>query len=450
MNDKREIWGWVMYDWANSTFSTTVATALLGPYIIALAEASPTPITVLAIPIQPAAIFPFAVSLSVILQVFFLPILGTVADFTHLKKRMMLAFAYSGATATILLLFVYADFPIGGHNGAVILGSALFVLANLCFGAAVVFYNAFLPEIVSPDRRDAVSSQGFAMGYLGGGLLLLGNLALLTMMADTALAVRLSLFSAGAWWLIFTYLYPHRLLRQRRPARQLPPGAGFVTTSLQQLRRTLLEMRRKYPMTLRYLLAYLVYNDGIQTVIVVATSFAFQELGVGNETLLLLVLMIQFIAFGGAFFFGWLATRIGTKPAIMSSLVVWAGLVIYAYFFLYTEVQLFVMGAVLALVLGGSQALSRSLYSQMIPPGQEAEFFGFYEISERGTSWIGPLAFGAAVMVTQSQRIAIVTLIFFFIVGLALLSRVDVARAIADAGRDTSDTAVERVVHGHS
>jgi MFS transporter, UMF1 family len=288
------------------------------------------------------------------------------------------------------------------------------------------------------------------MGYLGGGLLLLGNLALLMLMADTALAVRLSLLSAGAWWLIFTYIFPQRMLRQRRPQRQLPPGAGFVSTSLRQLRRTLLEMHRKYPMTLRYLIAYLVYNDGIQTVIVVATSFAFQELGVANETLLLLVLMIQFIAFGGAFFFGWLAARIGTKPAIMSSLVVWSGLVIYAYLFLYTETQLFVVGVVLALVLGGSQALSRSLYSQMIPPTQEAEFFGFYEISERGTSWLGPLAFGAAVMITGSQRVAIVTLIFFFVAGLLLLSRVDVARAIAEAGQGSDEAAVEKVVHGFS
>jgi MFS transporter, UMF1 family len=450
MNDKREIWGWVMYDWANSTFSTTVATALLGPYIIALAEASPTPITLFGLPIQPAAIFPFAVSLSVILQVFFLPILGTLADYTNLKKWMMMAFAYTGAAATILLFFVDADLVMGGHNGAVLLGSALFVVANLCFGAAVVFYNAFLPEIASPESRDAVSSKGFAMGYLGGGLLLLGNLALLTLMADTALAVRLSLLSAGAWWLLFTYIYPHRLLRQRRPERRLPPGAGFVGTGLRQLSRTLVEMRHKYPMTLRYLIAYLIYNDGIQTVIVVATSFAFDELGVGPETLLLLVLMIQFIAFGGAFFFGWLAQRIGTKPAIMSSLVVWAGLVIYAYLFLYTETQLFVVGVVLALVLGGSQALSRSLYSQMIPPAQEAEFFGFYEISERGTSWIGPLAFGAAVMITGSQRLAIVALIFFFVAGLLLLSRVDVARAIAEAGRHSDEAAVQKVVHGSS
>ncbi|MCA9872953.1 MAG: MFS transporter, partial [Anaerolineales bacterium] len=191
-----------------------------------------------------------------------------------------------------------------------------------------------------------------------------------------------------------------------------------------------------YPMTLRYLAAYLIYNDGIQTVIVVSTAFAADELGVETENLLILVLMIQFVAFGGALAFGYLAKRLGAKRAIMISLVIWSALVIYAFAFLYTELQLFVLGFVLALVLGGSQALSRSLFSQMIPADHEAEYFGFYEISERGTSWIGPLAFAAAVQITGSQRIAIVSLIIFFVVGLALLARVNVRQAMLDAGND--------------
>ena len=212
MNDKREIRGWTMYDWANSAFSTTVVTALLGPYVLALAESSANPLTVLGVQIEPAAIFPFAASLSVALQIVFLPLLGTIADYTHLKKRMMLIFAYIGAMATILLFFVRADFPLFGTNGAVLMSGGLLIIANLCFGAAIVFYNAFLPEIASPDKRDTVSSQGFALGYLGGGLLLLINLGMLTLMEDTALAVRLSLASAGVWWLVFTYIFPQRTI----------------------------------------------------------------------------------------------------------------------------------------------------------------------------------------------------------------------------------------------
>ncbi len=435
MNDKREITGWMMYDWANSAFSTTVVTALLGPYIQALAEAATEPFRVFGTAIQPGAIYPAAVSLSVILQVFFLPLLGTIADYTHLKKRMLLAFAYTGAFATILLFFVRADMPAIGTRGAVVAGSLLFIIANLAFGAAIVFYNSFLPQIASPDKRDEVSSKGWAIGYLGGGLLLLLNLLLLMVMDDTALAVRISMASAGVWWLAFTFLFPQRRLIQRAPSRSRGE-VNLFTHGIKQIFHTFGELWNRYPMTLRYLIAYLIYNDGIQTVIVVAAAFAADELGVPAQTILILVLMIQFVAFGGALLFGRIARRIGAKKAIMVSLVVWSGIVIYAYLFLNNQTQLFVMGAVLALVLGGSQALSRSLFSQMIPPEQEAEYFGFYEISERGTSWLGTAAFALAVQLTGSQRIAIVSLIIFFVLGLLLLSRVDVRRAITEAGND--------------
>lgn len=435
MNDKREITGWMMYDWANSAFSTTVVTALLGPYIQALAEAATEPFRIFGTAIEPGAIYPAAVSLSVILQVFFLPLLGTIADYTHLKKRMLLAFAYTGAFATILLFFVRADIPAIGTRGAVVAGSLLFIIANLAFGAAIVFYNSFLPQIASPDKRDEVSSKGWAVGYLGGGLLLLLNLLLLMVMEDTALAVRISMASAGVWWLAFTFLFPQRRLIQRAPSRSRGE-VNLFTHGIKQIFHTFGELWNRYPMTLRYLIAYLIYNDGIQTVIVVAAAFAADELGVPAQTILILVLMIQFVAFGGALLFGRIARRIGAKKAIMISLVVWSGIVIYAYLFLNNQTQLFAMGAVLALVLGGSQALSRSLFSQMIPPEQEAEYFGFYEISERGTSWLGTATFALAVQLTGSQRIAIVSLIVFFVLGLLLLSRVDVRRAITEAGND--------------
>jgi UMF1 family MFS transporter len=253
-------------------------------------------------------------------------------------------------------------------------------------------------------------------------------------MSDTSLAVRISLASAGAWWLLFTYLFPHQRLRQRDAVRQLPPGITLFSHGIRQIGHTLKEIRAIYPMTLRYLIAYLIYNDGIQTVIVVATAFAADELGVATQSLLILVLMIQFVAFGGAFLFGYLARRMGAKRAIQGSLVIWAAIVIYASARLASEVQLYVLGFFVALVLGGSQALSRSLFSQMIPADHEAEYFGFYEISERGTSWLGPLAFAAAVQISGSQRVAIVSLIIFFVVGLVLLARVDVKRAIVEAG----------------
>ena len=177
MSNKREVFGWSMYDWANSAFSTTVATTFLGPYLASLATAQGGTVNFLGLHIEGAAFFPFCVSVSVALQVLFLPILGTIADYSHLKKQMMLTFAYTGAIAAILLFLV--------QGNLIVLGGILFIVANLAFGAAIVFYNAFLPDIAGPDERDSVSSRGFAFGYLGGGILLLLNLILVSVMEDT-------------------------------------------------------------------------------------------------------------------------------------------------------------------------------------------------------------------------------------------------------------------------
>jgi UMF1 family MFS transporter len=412
-----------MYDWANSAFSATVATTFLGPYLASL-----VPITILGQQLGGPSFFPYCVGISVFLQVLFLPILGTIADYSNLRKYLMLTFAYLGAIATLLLFLV--------QGNLILLGGILFIIANLSFGAAIVFYNAFLPDIAGPNERDSVSSQGFAFGYMGGGLLLLLNLILVTMMQNKGLAARISLASAGIWWLAFTFLFPQQRLKQRQPAKSLPSGESYLSHSLKELSITLREMRQKYPKTLRYLLAYLIYNDGIQTVIVVSATFGAIELGIPIETLIQVVLMIQFVAAGGAMLFNLLAKRIGAKQTIMLNLVIWMGLLIYAFGFLYTVAQFWLLGALVALVLGGSQALSRSLFSQMIPANHEAEYFSFYEVSERGTSWLGPIIFGLVYDFTGTQRIAILSLIAFFAVGLILLYLADVRKAIVDAGNE--------------
>ncbi|NOZ73220.1 MAG: MFS transporter [Chloroflexi bacterium] len=433
--NRKEIFSWAMYDWANSAFSTIVVTTLLGPYLSSLAEGAGS-ISFLGIQFEPDAFFPTMVSISVVLQVFLLPLLGTIADYSTLKKRLMLTFATIGSVATLLLFFIQPDMLLLGTNGAVVLGGLLFVVANLSFGAAVVLYNAFLPDIAEPKDRDSVSSFGWALGYLGGGLALAIALGLFTIMEDKGLAVRISLALAGAWWMIFTLAFPARTLRQRRPLKELPEGETYLSQGVKQIIRTLTTMYRLYPETLKYLIAYLIYNDGIQTVIVVATLFASTELGVGADVLMILILMIQFLAFFGALLFGRIAGRLGAKKSILISLVIWAGIVIYAYALLYQVWQLFLLGVFVAIVMGGSQALSRSLYSQLIPRQNESEFFGFYEISERGTSWIGPLVFAAAVQFTGSSRVAILSVILFFVVGLLLLIPVNVRKAMLDVGND--------------
>jgi UMF1 family MFS transporter len=440
-NDKREIFGWVMYDWANSAFSTTVGTTLLGPYLTALAQGIVGDNgTVISLgpfgSVTAKSFFPFCVAASVFLQVFLLPVLGAIADYSHLKKRLMAVFCYSGAISTCFLFFITGKlFTLGG---------LIFIVANLCFGATLVLYNAFLPEITTEDQRNRVSSRGYALGYLGGGLLLALNLGLVVWAQSKGdreavnLAVRVSLLSAGLWWGGFA-LFTFARLKARGAARRLPPGKSYLSVGFSQTIATFRELGRLRH-TLRYLLGYLLFNDGIQTVIVMSGVFLEQELFKSrglepNRSFLLgIILMVQFAAFGGALLFEQIAKAIGTKKAIMLSLVLWSGIVIYAYGFLATVKQAWVMAAAIAVVLGGSQALSRSLFSRMIPGGREASFFGIYEISERGTSWLGPLIFGIVVSTTNSYRQAILSLIVFFIGGLLVLMFTDTNRAIHEAG----------------
>jgi UMF1 family MFS transporter len=439
INNKREIFGWAMYDWANSAFSTTIGTVFLGPYIAGLAATSAEAYSdglarFMGIPVAPDSFLPYCVSFSVGLQVLFLPILGAIADYSHLRKQMMQIFATIGAIATILMFFVTGDLWW--------LGGVLFIIANLTFGAAIVFYNAYLPDIASEEERDRVSSYGWAMGYLGGGLLLALNLAFFIFSEDigvpSPLAVRINLASAGIWWMGFSFFTWARV-RPRHAARPLPKDESYISIGFKQLGKTFREIRN-FPETLKYLLAYFLYNDGIQTVIAVSSTFAAAPLirgglEVPQDTLIAIILMIQFVAFGGALFWGKLAKWIGAKQSIIVSLVIWAGVVIYAYGGLQGEsrvTQFFILGIFIAIVLGGSQAISRSLFAQMIPDGKEAEYYSFYEVSERGTSWTGPLIFGLANQIGGSLRYGILALIFYFIAGLIVLPMVNVKKAMDD------------------
>lgn len=438
-NNPREIFGWKVYDWANSAFSTTIAGALYGPYLTEITQRTvgENGVVFNLAPmgaITAKSFFPTCVSVAVFLQIFVLPILGSIADYSNLKKKLMAVFCYIGVAATCLMFFIIGNLYW--------LGGLLFIIANLAFGAALVLYNGFLNEITTEDQRDKVSSRGFAYGYLGGGLLLGLNFLLVLNASrlglDPYMAVRISLLSAGVWWGGFALITFVRL-KTRAAEKLLPPGKSYLTVGFSELGRTFRELARLRH-TLRYLIGYLFFNDGIQTVISMASVFLAQELFIsrGLQTdqsfLLGIFLMVQFVAIFGALIFERLAYAIKTKNAILVSLILWSAVVIYGYGFLKSTTDAWAMGAVIGIVMGGSQALSRALFSRMIPAGREASFFGLYEVSERGTSWLGPLLFGIVVAMTNSYRQALLSLIVLFVVGTIILYLTNTDQAIHEAG----------------
>ncbi len=433
---KREQRAWFVYDWANSAYSSTVVTLFLGPYLTAIAKSAAGPdgyIHPFGLHIDPRSLWGYLVSLSVLSQVLVLPLVGAIADYGRRKREILGGLAYTGAIATTCLFFVE------GSN--YLLGAALFLVANLTFGASMVIYNAFLPEIASPEERDSVSSKGWGFGYLGGGLLLALNLAFLSnagkLGITKGMAVRISMASAGLWWALFT-LVPMAVLTNRGAQRPLPPGESLFAVGFRQFSHTIRGLRR-YPKTLLFLAAYLTYNDAIQTVIAMAGQFGSDELKMPMEQLTLAILMVQFVAFAGAMLFNWISTKVTAKRAVLAALVIWTGVLGYIYLSVSTPGEFFLMAALVGLVMGGSQALSRSLFSLMIPEGKEAEYFSLYEISDKGTSWLGPLVFGLALQLTGSYRLAALSLAIFFVVGFVLLSRVNIEQAAAEAHRPPED-----------
>jgi len=443
-NDRKEIFGWITYDWGNHAFFTLVLGVLVGEYITSLAQSSVGengPVIEVAghTLVTAKSLFSYSVSVSVFLQVFFLPVLGAVADYTHLKKTFLAVFCYVGAISCSLLYFI--------HDHLYMLGAVLFIISNLGAGASVVFFNSFLTDITTEDMRDRVSSWAFAAGYLGGFItLILGGVLLFSsgsLGISTEYAARVCFLGAGIWWGGFAVV-TLILLKSRSPQRSAPEKKGYIAAGFSELKETFKELF-KLKGTLQFLIAYLLYNDGIQTVITMAAVFLSQELFVarGMETdrtvLLVSFGIAQIVAFVGSLVFERIAHFTSAKTAIMVSLVIWSGIVIYGYAFLHTVSEAYFMSGAIGFVLGGSQALSRSLFSQMIPAGREAAFFGIYAISERGTSWIGPIVFGLVAQLTDSYRPAILALIVFFVVGSLILLFTDTARAIHEAGNVTPD-----------
>jgi len=434
---QQKAWNW--YDWANSAYYTTVLSVMFAPYMITVAgraagcvnpdETCDKTVSVLGLAVAAGSLPFYLTSFATITSAFLLPVVGAFVDRSPHKKLHMAGFAWAGSFFTALLFFMQGD--------QWQIGAVSIVLSSVLGGCSLVSYYAILVDISTEDERDRVSSRGWAWGYLGGGLLLLVNLVMFlghdALGLSSGLAVRLSLLSAALWWAGFT-LIPVLRLRDYAPQHVVPERGGLMARSFGQLWTTLREMR-SFPMTLTFLVAFLFYNDGIQTVIGVASTYGSKQLGFGQSVLIATILLIQFVAYGGALLFGRLAARFGSYRSILWGTYAWMVIVVLAMFLPARNVALFLgLGVAIAIVLGGTQALSRSFFSLLIPRGREGEYFALYNACERGTSWFGTFLFGVVFQVSGSYRPAIVALIVFFVLGAVLLLRLDPERGIAEAG----------------
>ncbi|MGL5810066.1 MAG: MFS transporter [Nocardioides sp.] len=428
-NDQK---AWYWYDWANSAYFTTIITVMFAPYLISVAEraAIDDRVSLLGIPVAPGALPSYLITFSTLLSAVLLPPLGAYVDRTADKLRLLGTFAWAGAAFASLLFFCKGD------NWQI--GAIAVIGGNLCVAASLVVNDSILPLISSESERDRVSSRGWAFGYLGGGLLLVINLAMFTFHESLgmteAFAVRLSMLSAALWWAGFTLIPVLRLSKQWGSPEPVPVTGNLVRQSFGQLAATLRELRR-YPVAVTFLLAYLFFNDGIQTVIASASTYGAETLGFGQTVLIATILIVQFVAFGGALSFGKAAARYGARTTILGGLAGWIAIVTIALVLPAGQIALFLVLAVaIGIVLGGTQALARSYFSLLIPRGREAEFFSFYHAVDRGTSWLGTLVFGLIYQLTGSYRPAVFALVVFFVIGGALLLKVDTAKGIRDAG----------------
>jgi len=423
-NRKRVIISWCMYDWANSAFATSILAAILPVYFASLVPAEGVAVELgpLTFTTAASALWAYGISFSVLIVALAAPILGALADFSGSKKRFLFGFTYIGATFTSLLYFV--------HNGDYWLCLGLFIAANIGFAGSMPFYNAFLPELAPKGEIDWVSGKGYAFGYIGGGLLLALNVIMIVFhesfgIPDKSMSIRISFASVGLWWGLFAipiFLW----VPEVRRIHNKPVKFSYLTYGFNRFFNTLRSFRH-YKDLLWFLVAFLVYNDGIQTIIAMAAIFGKTALGLDTKTLIGTLLMTQLIAWPGVLIFAKLARHIRSKGVIMITLLLWIGVATYAYF-IKSSVEFWILGGLAGFILGGSQAISRSLYAQLIPRARTAEFFGFFTISAKFASVLGPLVFGLVTDLFENRRNAILSIILFFVVGMIMLSRVDVER----------------------
>ena len=410
-----EFRAWAMYDWANSPFQSTIITAVF-PLFFADVAAAGLPAAVAT------ARFAWTTTIAVTITAVIGPFLGAMADYRAVKKKMLAVCIVIGVVATAMMVFI--------DRGEWRFAATLFLVSNVAIAASFVFYDSLLPHIASHEEMDRVSTSGYAVGYLGGGIVLAVNLAWILAPAtfglpDTISAIKLSFLSVAVWWLVFSVPL---FLRVPEPARRLETdergNENALLVGFMRVRETFRDLRG-YRHAFLMLVAFLLYNDGIQTIIRMASIYG-AEVGIDRNAQIAAFVLVQFVGIPFSFLFGAFADRIGAKRAIFLSLTVYVGISVLGYV-MTSAWQFFALAFLVGTVQGGSQALSRSLFARMIPPHKSSEFFGFFSVFEKFAGIFGPAMFAAAVTLTGSSRPAVLSVIFFFVAGAIVLTRVDVA-----------------------
>ena len=415
--DRPELRAWATYDWANSAFQSTVITAVFPDFFASVAAAD-----------LPAAVatarYAWATTIAVAIIAAIGPMLGAIADSRALKKPMLGAFMGIGVIATLMMATI--------DRGEWQYAAGIFIVANIAIAASFVFYDSLLPHIAAPDEMDRVSTSGYAIGYLGGGIVLIINLLWILMpgafgIPDTVTAIKLSFVSVAVWWLVFS----SPLFKYVPEPRRVSAGEGqMVRSGFAQVVRTFHELRG-HRQAFLMLIAFLLYNDGIQTIIRMATIYG-AEIGIDRDARIAAFVLVQFAGVPFSFLFGAVAHRIGAKRSIFLALTVYVFISVLGYFMTQAW-HFFVLAFLVATVQGGSQALSRSLFARMIPKHKSSEYFGFFSVFEKFAGVAGPALFALSVSLFGSSRAAVLSVILFFVAGGLVLTRVNVAKGEAEA-----------------
>jgi len=422
VNDKRTITGWAFFDWANSAYSLVISTAIFPIYFIAITSDT---INIFGFSIQNSALYSFIVSASFIIVAIFSPLLGGIADYGDKRMFFMRVFSTVGSIACVFLFFFENQYDI-------ILGSVAFAVATIGHASSIIFYDAYLPDIATPDRYDKVSAKGFAFGYIGSVLLLLFIIFMslkpevFGIDPDSSLPYRIGFALVGIWWFGFSQITFRRLPKSNMDGFE----EGIVKKGYIELRSVVKELKKKKNIQ-KYLTAFFFYSAGVQTVIYLATVFAEKELAFESSELISIVLLLQLVAIAGAYFFAWLSKKLGNKQALLISISIWFGICLAA-FFVDSKDLFYGIAALVGMVLGGIQSLSRSTFSKLLDSDEQelTSYFSFYDVLYYLSVVFGTFAFGLVEQLTNNIRYSVLVLAIFFVVGFILLLKVNIERTI--------------------